>query len=417
MTAAPAFTPVILGSDICTYAMAREFDEAYGVRSIIASTAETGAIAHSRIVEHVTFTDDRDERALVAQLGRLADRHAGERLLLLANTDWRIRTLAVHREELEAHGYIVPVPPLEVIDLVADKVAFARRAEELGLAVPRTTVVDFAGADRPDWRPTPPPDDLGWPVIAKPAVSADYENLAFEGRKKVYRIGDRQELDDLWRRLREAGFRGTFVVQEMIPGDDTAMYSITAYVDRGGRTTLLSSAHVLLEEHHPATLGNPCAMITERHDEILEPARRFLEAVGYRGFANFDVKRDPRDGRWLFLEVNPRIGRNQFYVHAAGVNPMTVLVADQIEHRQAPLQVAAAERLYSIIPHRLLLRYLVDPALRAQVVRLQRGGRRVHPLRNARDRSPARTRYILLAMANQYRKFGAYYPRPSSDGF
>ena len=47
---------------------------------------------------------------------------------------------------------------------------------------------------------------------------------------------------------------------------------------------------------------------------MLAQARTFLAATGYRGFANFDVKVDPRTGVFRFFEVNPRIGRNNYYI-------------------------------------------------------------------------------------------------------
>ena len=51
--------------------------------------------------------------------------------------------------------------------------------------------------------------------------------------------------------LKDAGFRDTFLVQELIPGDNTAMRSITAYVDSRGKVTLIGSARVLLEDRLP----------------------------------------------------------------------------------------------------------------------------------------------------------------------
>ncbi len=95
-------------------------------------------------------------------------------------------------------------------------------------------------------------------MVAKASRSSAYSAVSFPGKRKVFEIGSREELEDLVDRLREAGYTDRFVVQEMIPrGDDTAMLSVTAYVDRRGQVTLLGGAHVLLEEHTPGALGNP----------------------------------------------------------------------------------------------------------------------------------------------------------------
>src|SRR5699024_2174285 len=104
--------------------------------------------------------------------------------------------------------------------------------------------------------------DLGWPLVAKASRSSAYNAVSFPGKRKVFEIADRAQLVALAEELTAAGYRDRFVVQEMIPGDDTAMLSVTAYVDTRGEVTLLGGAQVLLEEHTPGALGNPAAMFT-----------------------------------------------------------------------------------------------------------------------------------------------------------
>jgi D-aspartate ligase len=406
--------PVILGADIGVYALARAFHEEYGVRSIVVSGAALGPVAHSRILDNVLVADGHDPRQLVDALLRVAAEHAGARLVLLANSDWLVRVVVQHRAELEPH-YVVPFLGEELMDRLSDKATFAEVATELGIAVPRTIVQDFALADDPAWAPVPV--DVGYPLIAKAASSADYQDVEFAGKKKVFEIRTPDELTALWASLRAAGFRGRFVVQELVPGDDTQMRSITAYVDSTGVITLLCSAHVLLEEHTPSGLGNPAAMVVTREDAMLEQARTFLRGVGYVGFANFDVKVDPRDGSFRFFEVNPRIGRNNYYVTAAGANVARFLVEDRVlDHRLEPV-VVDTEVLYSILPHRLLLGYVLDPALAARVRGLIRDRKVAHPLRYAKDAGPRRLWYALAASVNQVRKFRRYYPKVTGTGF
>jgi D-aspartate ligase len=409
-----ALQPVILGADIGVYALARSFHEAYGVRSIVVSGAALGPVARSRIIDNVLLGPGASPDDTVDRLVALAAEHPGKRLVLLANSDWLVHLVVEHRERLEPH-YVVPFLSADLLHRISDKAVFAEICAELDISVPRTIVQDFAGAGDPGWRPVPV--DLPYPLIAKAASSAEYQDVKFEGKKKVFEIGTPAELDALWTSLAGAGFRGRFVAQDLVPGDDTQMRSITAYVDSARRITLLCSAHVLLEEHTPSGLGNPAAMITGRLDPMLDQARRFLTETGYVGFANFDVKVDPRDGSFRFFEVNPRIGRNNYYVTAAGANPMRFLVEDRVEGRAVEPVVVDREVLYSILPHRLLLRYVREPALRAKVQALVRAGAVAHPLRYRADASVARRAYVAAALLNQVRKFRTYYPEPTSTGF
>ncbi|MDR2722442.1 MAG: hypothetical protein LBB54_01755, partial [Cellulomonadaceae bacterium] len=360
-TPRPDIFPVILGGDIGVYAYARAFHEQYGVTSTVISGLVPGPIADSRIISNITVADSHDERQLVDAAVQVAAAalaaNPARRLILLANSDWLVRTVVRARSELEAAGYVLPFLDEQVLDRVSDKATFAELAEQVGLAVPRTVVVDFSQAADAGW--TPPAVDVGYPLIAKAASSADYQDVEFPGKRKVFEIASQVDLDNLWARLRTAGFTGRFVAQELIPGDDTQMRSITAYVDQGGQVTLVAGAHVLLEEHTPNGLGNPAAMITGDLGDMFDQAHAFLQATGYRGFANFDVKVDPRDGRFAFFEVNPRIGRNNYYVTAAGANVARFVVADHIDGQAVDPVRVRTEVLYSVLPTSLLLHYIL----------------------------------------------------------
>ena len=244
--------PVILGADIGVYALARSFHEAYGVTSVVVAGAALGPVAHSRIVRHEIVDDGHDPRQLVDRLVAVAQSMPDRRLLLMANSDWLVRVVVQHRALLEQY-YVVPFLSEHLLDQISDKATFAQICDDLGISVPRTLVQEFGAAE--PWEAVAV--DLEYPLIAKAASSADYQDVEFEGKKKVFEIATPEELAWLWEALRTAGYRGRFVVQELVPGDDTQMRSITAYVDTRGEITLLCSAHVLLEEHTPSGLGQP----------------------------------------------------------------------------------------------------------------------------------------------------------------
>ena len=174
------------------------------------------------------------------------------------------------------------------------------------------------------------------------------------------------------------------------------MRSITAYVDSRGTVTLIGSARVLLEDHAPTMIGNPVAMITEDFPSLWEDACTLLTENGYRGFANFDVKIDPRDGRAVFFEVNPRIGRNNWYMAAAGANPMIPMVADLIDGQECEQTQARDEILYT---------------------RIIREGRRFDLLLNPTEKDLRRNLTVWLQKQNHRRKFARYYPEPTDTSY
>ncbi|MGP5386629.1 carboxylate--amine ligase [Brachybacterium tyrofermentans] len=408
-----SFDLVLLGSGLGVYTLARAFHEEYGVVATVLTKVGIEPMRRSVTCEVIELGGSASDEDLVAAAVELARERGGVRpQLLLANADSLVQLMSDHREQLEPH-FVMPILEADVLERLSDKAEFARLCTDHGVATPRTEVIDLGTPRDADWQP--PRTELPFPVVMKAARTADMAGVRFEGKKKVWFLETPQELDDLVRAIAAAGYAGRLVVQELIPGDDTAEGSITAYTDAAGRVTLLCSARVLLGEHTPDALGRPAAMITLPFDDALDQARRLLEATGYRGYANFDVKRDPRDGTWKFFEVNPRIGRNNFYVSSAGANVSRFVVADAIEHRLLEPVTEVDEILYSLVPMPLLMRYLRDPALKRWVRTVARRGVR-NPWTYPADGSWAR-RYARIVGLNHVRKFLRHYPRPTDSGF
>lgn len=399
--------PVILGGDLSAYPLGREFREAFGATSICVAPEPIAVIRHSRFFEH-RHVDDLSLRTVRDALVRLAHEHADQCLIVMGNWDAAVEMLEQMADELP-DNVVCPLPPREVRLRAADKVAFAEMCSEFGLDTPRTEIVNLGQGG------AVPPTRVPFPLVAKPAVSGEYSHLYGRGFKKVYFVREQSELDRLWRDLRDAGFLGEFLVQELIPGDDTYMDSITMYVDREGRATLRASAQVLLEDHAPTLFGNPVAMITRSMPELWERVAHMLASVGWRGFANIDLKRDPVSGRAVFMDFNPRIGANSYYCSAAGANPMRALVDDYIDGAGSERR---AERtvLYTRVPPSLARRYVTEDALRAEFDELVRSGLVFDPMRS-RDDSPLSQLYGWLMERNHVRKFNRYYPKPTQTSF
>lgn len=403
------FVPVVLGGDIGAYALCRQFHEAFGIRPIIMSSGFVGMIQHSGIVVP-RIAPSLSAGDLVEALTALGREHADSQILVVANTDPLIETLEKITGSLP-ENVLCPIPPRDAFDAVCDKDVFARLCAKHGLDAPLTEVVRLAGSD------PVPASAIPFPVVAKPAVSAGYYDTLLKGFKKVYFIGSQEELDDLWSRLRSSGFTGDFLVQELIGGDDTYMDSLTLYIGSDGSPRMLGAAQVLLEDHAPSMLGNPVAMVIRRKPELWEKASALLADAGYRGFANFDIKRCPKTGREIFLDCNPRMGRNSYYNVAGGVNPMEILVRDVIDRACDEPRYADAPALYSLVPLPLLRRYIPKGPLLEEVNALVREKRVFDPQRYGADASLRRMIDVSLTEANQIRKFAKYYPQRTDTSF
>ncbi|WP_324650903.1 hypothetical protein [Georgenia sp. H159] len=413
------FRPVLLGTDLGVYSIARSFHEAYGVRSIVVSNQLRGPIDHSRIIDNVLVGAGADEEQTVAALVDVARGNAGTPLLLMVNAEHEVELLARNRALLEEH-YVIPFAADDVLAAAADKEVLARVCERLGIATPATQAVDLAAADDAGW--SPPRLGLTFPVVLKPAVSAEHLLLSYAGKRKVYTADTQEQADAVLRRLAGAGLRDVVLAQELIPGDDTQGRTVTGYVDRSGELTLMASGRLLLQLHAPTMIGNSATILTEAQPEVERQAGAILRELGFTGFANFDVKVDPRDGRAHFLDLNPRIGRPNYYLNVAGRNPARAVVADfrtelGISGASSPLYRPEQDvGVYSYLPWRLVRRYLTDQELRRRVGRVHRTKRFTHPLAYPLDRDPRRTLYRAASTVNLVRDFREHYPEPTATG-
>lgn len=398
------FLPVFLGSDANVYGMARSFYEAYGVTGAAVCRRVLPAIAHSRLVRAAVVEPRLEEDGVfVRTLVDFAKRQS-KTPLLVSCADGYTLLLARHREELAPY-YRFACPPPETVQALDDKAGFYRACLAHGLDCPRTAVCTAES-----WPRAEPP--AGYPVILKAGDSPAYWNCRFPRKKKVFLAHTKAEQQAILAAVYGSSYRGEMLLQEYIPGGDPCMRVVNAYCGQDGRVRLLAMGRPLLEEQTPEGIGNYAAILTGpsvNDPALLEQLRRFLEAVGWRGFANFDLKQDPRTGGYKLFEMNPRQGRSSYYATAAGASLARCLTEDLLDGGPAPCTVADAESLWLIAPYGVVRRYLAEPDLRAKAEALRRQGKCVHQLLCPQDAGPARRLWYLGSQLHYYRKTARWY--------
>lgn len=409
------FDVVVLGAGLNSLNVTNAFHAAYGMRCLTVMRTPVAMNERTVTSAHLAIGAGASDEELKDALVQLAhDKEVKRPTLLLTNADSFVAFLDAFREELEEH-YIIAQVDSAMLAKLADKAHFQETCVELGIPTVPTRIVDFAHYGTGDFNA---PASLPWafPVIGKPANTAEYSHVSFPGKKKVFVIESQGEYDNLVRALGEAGFTGRFLFQELIEGDDTSEYSITGYRSRTGGVTLTCAAQVLLGEHTPDALGRPAAMLTGPHTRIVEQFEKLLDHVDYVGFANVDLKVDPKSGTAYFLELNPRLGRNNYYVTAAGGSYPEHVVADFIDNAPLARVRAADQHLYSILPTWLVKRYVTEPELRAQLSAAIRDHGVDNPYRYASEGAWMRG-FALASGLRQVQKFRKYYPKATKTGF
>lgn len=398
------FQPVLLGSDINVYGMARSFHEAYGIASVAIGKGILPPCTASKIVTVAVVEPDlEDDEVFVRTLLGFAKRYegSGKKLLLVPCGDNYIKLLVRNQDRLRG-AYAFECISEALLTRLSIKENFYQVCTEHGFAFPKT-----AACTAENYRDAALPFDF--PVIVKPSNSVAYWNASFPHKKKVFVAENREELDAILAAIYGSSYQDPLILQEYIPGDDSQMRVMNCYCGRDGKVRLMALGHALLEEHSPEGIGSYAAIIPTVDEALNQRIKAFLEGIGYVGFANFDMKLDPRDGQYKLFEMNLRQGRSSFFATAAGGNLARWLAEDVIDHREAPCTVVGDPVLWTIIPTRIIFKYVRDEGLKDQARRLIREGKVCHSYYYRGDRSLRRWVHWKKNQLHYYQKYRRYY--------
>ncbi len=320
------FIPIILGADENAYACSRMFYELSGEKSIVLCAKALPQTAHSKILSRFVIENfDSPEvfRSVMSDILPKLKLKAGK-ILLVSCSDYYAALVIQNRSIIEK--YISnPIITPQLYGKICDKIAFARLCSENGISHPQTEIslVQTLLTDKKQRQ---------FPLVLKPANSNSFEYLhsKIEGKKKVYLCENKNDLKKCLEHFIIRGYNKPVVLQEYISGGEEYSRVVNAYCDGQGRVRLIGAGMPLLEYKNVREIGNYAAIKTVDNKELCDMAADILESIGYVGFANFDVKIDPKSGRYIFLELNPRQGRSSYYMQVAGVNLMGALYDDAV---------------------------------------------------------------------------------------
>ncbi|MDO4281155.1 MAG: carboxylate--amine ligase [Peptococcaceae bacterium] len=401
------FLPILLGTDANAYGMARNFHQAYGIKSLALGKIPLLETRHSKIVQVQTCPDfDTDDkfREVMDEIARTYT-PIYDNLILIACGDRYTELISSNKDWL-SDNFIVPYIDLELKEKLENKEDFYNICEEYGLDYPATVMLH---------KDSQPPFDLpfDYPIAVKASDSIEYVALDFPGKKKAYKANSPAELEQIFADIYGAGYTGTLIVQDFIPGDDATMYVLNSYSDKNGKVQAMCLGHCVLEDYTPAGIGNYNAIIQEGIQEVYDKYKKFLEDIGFVGFSNFDIKYDERDGRYKVFEINIRQGRSSFFTTTSDCNLVPYLVQDRIYNREVTeVHYHNNPALWLHVPPRLLLQYAPERVL-PQIRQLLHSGHHDCTLLYDKDLTPYRRVMINRFYHQQWQRYEDWFNKLS----
>ena len=374
------FVPIILGTDMNAYGMARAFHEAYGIKSLVIGIGSLHDTAHSKIIHRKVMPDFDTPKVFTKTLIDLAKKHLPRPTIVISCKD-EYSLLLIKNKKLLSKHMIVPYIDEPLMKKLWYKADFYKMCEKHGVPCPKTTVVN-----KHDYKTLRV--NVDFPRIIKPSNSATYLKLDFLGKKKVFTAQTWAGYDTILRNV-YAVYDEPMIVQEVIPGDYSNERSVHAYVGRDHKVKFVVTGEALAGDTHPHFIGNHLGILVKPDEELTAIVKKFLESVNYVGMANLDFKYDSRDGKIKAFEVNIRQGRSSYYVMAAGFNIAQYYINDWVYHRKSTYAPATKTVLWLPAPF-YVLRRSVSPATKKQIDKLRKSKTYASTLKYLSDYGPSR---------------------------
>jgi predicted ATP-grasp superfamily ATP-dependent carboligase len=246
--------------------------------------------------------------------------------------DEHVNALSRHTGEL-GERYRFPFPSWDVLESVQSKRHQYDTAASIGLPIPRTfhprspEEAQAAGAE------------IGFPLIVKPAA-----NIGFRRTHKVqlFRCENAAELA----RAYEDAAPHEPMVQELIPGGPEEMFTLGSYLSADGEALGLFSGRKVRQTRGFTGVARVAEAVWV--DEVVEQGLALLRALRFHGISQVETIRDPRDGKFKLIEVNPRLWQWHGLAAAVGVDLPWIAYRDLVGERLPPVLSHASGKRWAI---------------------------------------------------------------------
>ncbi len=226
--------------------------------------------------------------------------------VLIPCHDSYVEVIDEYLDELKEF-YLIPQTEKGIYTKAMNKETLHRLATEKGVLVPETVRVNednfFEKIET----------IIKYPCIVKPT---DSPSFVAKFRKKIFKVNNRSELEEALNKASEAGLE--VIVQRIIPGFDDHMYTFDAYLNQDAKVTHWSTCQKFRQ--YPINFGASVYTGQRYVPELYDIGAKFLQDIGYKGFAEIEFKKDAETGQYYLIEINVRITNFNNLLYKVGLN-------------------------------------------------------------------------------------------------
>ncbi|MGM0378961.1 MAG: carboxylate--amine ligase [Bacillota bacterium] len=226
--------------------------------------------------------------------------------VLLPSADPYVEVVDEYMDKLRKY-YLFPKIKKGLLTEIINKRSLEKLAKKHNVLIPetlRTNIDNFYKRVK---------DEIGYPCLVKPINSHQFVSTF---RRKMFKVYSKDELNKVLEKVDEKGFE--VIVQRLIKGFDDHMYTYDAYLDDDSKVT--HSLTCQKQRQYPINFGASVYTKQVNIDEIKEIGQKFLQEIGYKGFAEIEFKKDKETGNFYLIEINVRFSNLNVLLNKVGLN-------------------------------------------------------------------------------------------------
>lgn len=190
---------------------------------------------------------------------------------------------------------------------VINKETLHSLAKEHNILVPETVYVNEVDFEKKV------EENIKFPCLVKPTNSPEF---VAHFRKKLFKVYSMEELKDAIKKSENANLE--VIIQRIIPGFDDHMYTFDAYLNQDSKVSHWMTCQKLRQ--FPINYGASVYTVQKHVPELYEIGGKFLEDIGFKGFAEIEFKKDADTGKFYMIEINARTTNLNSLLYKAGIN-------------------------------------------------------------------------------------------------
>jgi predicted ATP-grasp superfamily ATP-dependent carboligase len=314
---------IVLGGDYAALGVIKAF-AMEGIQFILLTPDPHDHACHSRFISQLVTIPNPMENS-DGLLNLLMNMNEDwEKALLIPTLDEYVIFISQNRSELKKK-YVFTVQEWEVTRRIIYKDLLYPHAQEIGVPAPRIFLpdsIEFLNERR---------SEFFYPCILKGGDTVKFQKVYYY---KVLMVHDFQELFEMFRDTQQNNLK--VMISEIIPGDDSTIFSYHCYIDSQG--DVLAEMCTQKLRQCPTGFGQGSVVRTiPLIPEIRDQALKLLRRLSYYGEASTEFRLDYRDNKYKLMEINTRSLTYEWLFVKAGANFPYITYLDLVENIRTPL--------------------------------------------------------------------------------